>query len=150
MKITEWFARLVAAGLIPTKWDNIETIYKPSKGWVIYNNHPNDSDVIVVKHKVGQGKDYCIIQLRKDGKDLYSLEWRKPTSEDIGKMCWFYDNNKDIVLLSEIRQYWSLSNTFQPEKFCFEEDQFSYYYCLLADHGQIAPTEDDFKQVYGE
>lgn len=84
-----------------------------------------------------------IIQLRKDGKDLYSLEWRRPTEQDIGKMCWFadvcFDDNKRLHLDS----LYGIENTY------LDTHDNGFEHCLLADHGQLAPTEEDFKRIYG-
>ena len=97
MEIKEYWSILVAAGLIE-EWENMEAIYKPITGWVIYENHPNDLDAIVIgKHKVSSGKNFAIIQLRKDGVNLYELEWIKPTEQDIGKMCWFWDDEFNAI-----------------------------------------------------
>ena len=80
------------------------------------------------------------ITLRKDGVNLYELEWRKPTEYDIGKMCWLKDDELGCIALT------MFSNC--DFEFMKIEPYNSKY--LLADHGQIAPTEQDFIKVYGD
>ena len=99
MTITEYFARMCAAGLMPTSQECNEILAVYGRfGWAL---------------RFGDGKNYYIpielspiakcnvIQLRKDGVNLYELEWRKPTEQDVGKMCWHLNNN--VISLAEIK-----------------------------------------------
>lgn len=152
MNILEYWAKLVAAGLIS---ENLKNVYARNhfllKTWIIYspeNLDPNSDLGVICRIQMNynelsnfermQDKD---IQLRKDGKDLYPLEWRKPTEDDIDKMCWF--RQKEIILDS----LFSIE-----EKKYYDRLYGSYYelyeYCLVADHGQLSPTQEDFEKVY--
>jgi hypothetical protein len=143
MKITEWFARAVAAGLMP-ECKEITAIFLKISGdyfWVITGgNSWQDMKTYysIPSDLVSESNDKKIT-LHSNGKDLYSLEWRKPTKQDVGKMCWLLTidsfDGKVIMLIS-----------------LAEEDLYSEfsYQILLADHGQIAPTEADFLKVYGD
>jgi hypothetical protein len=132
MKITEWFARAVVAGLMRTSSD-LKATYD-GYNWIITDDQTGfevDNDVVDSAEYIGDE-----IQLRKDGKDLYSLEWRKPTESDIGKMCWYYDEEFSSITLFDF-SYTDLKG--------IEESGEEY---LIADHGQIAPNEADFKRIY--
>ena len=141
MKITEYWARLVASGLAPDCENVFLYINRILKYYSIRNDNYNHTLLIKTE------KDDTLIfnsnneiQLRKDSVDLYHLEWRKPTEQDIGKMCWFYNDDYNAIVLANLE---------------VENGQYRYdfrlppYDCLLANHGQIAPTAEDFKQVYG-
>ena len=145
MDIKEYWARLVASGLAPD-WESIENIIAIYDGeyWVI-QIYSSDSLLYAYRaNKYSIESSECIgdeIQLRKDGVDLYHLDWRKPTEQDIGKMFWFYNDDYNAIVLANLE---------------VENGQYKYdfrlppYDCLLASHGQIAPTIEDFKQVYGD
>jgi hypothetical protein len=126
MTITEWFARAVAAGLMP-EWKNVIAYWSGDTANV-YNDDTDES------FQTGIDVDeFDCIQLRKDGKDLYSLEWRKPTKQDVGRMCWCNQSycGRFELLYQKIYEDSDISN-------------------CLADHGAIAPTEADFLKAYGE
>lgn len=136
MKITEWFARAVSAGLVPEWGDIIADYFPSSKEWHIGSLEKNLSFIIPNIETIKQG-DRNTIQLRKDGKDLYSLEWRKPTENDIGKKTWMLACDGTLLLqtITEI----SISR-----------GQLKAFPCLLADHGQICPDVESFRKVYDE
>lgn len=145
MKITEWFARAVAAWLMP-EWENIFATYEwDYETWVLTNSEKNTKEIWLhdcfdpIPYINGAEDTLQYIQLRKNGKDLYSLEWRKPTEQDVSKMCWFYDADSIGITLSTLAVC-----DFQRRQ--YDED----YFFLLADHGRLAPTEADFKRIYGE
>ena len=144
MNIKEYWARLVDSGLAPD-WDNVVAHwYRESEAWGLDNNKSGGrvlSTIPSLEHPKDQEYKNCVIQLRKDGKDLYELEWRKPTEEDVGKMCWFY-NEIGMDNIPEI----SLTKLDDIEEDIDEENENC---CLLADHGQIAPTPEDFIKVFG-
>ena len=135
LTIQQWFARAVAAGLMP-EWENVWAIYTKS-GWVLRDCQGGKSYYIPVE--LSPISKSNTIQLRKDSKDLYSLEWRKPTKQDIGRHIW-------------ILERWSSTRLSYID--CsiadFDENGNNCTKAILADHGQIAPTEQNFKQAYGE
>lgn len=141
LTITEWFARAVAVGLMP----DVEGIYaewsERDGFWELYIDNTLMQNIIICS----DGKKSEQIQLRKDGKDLFELEWRKPTESDIGKMCWVrhYDRTIKLLLIENVRINSRVS-------FINSNSLYEIKDCLLADHGQIAPTEADFKRIYGE
>lgn len=143
MKITEWFCRTVAVGLIP-EWPDIY-----AEMHTVTVDGLEQQQYCCVS-KVKEDDNFCLpynyiesfdgtIQLRQNNKDLYSLEWRKPTEQDVSKMCWFYDADSIGITLSTLAVC-----DFQRRQ--YDED----YFFLLADHGRLAPTEADFKRIYGE
>lgn len=155
MKITEWFCRAVAAGLMP-KWENIYStqiginsfvIASPDKGYIEICN--TNIDAFKMFENIALIDNSVI--LRSNGKDLYSLEWRRPTEQDVGKMCWLRIGG--CIILAELKDmyqelcentnwlYWIYNTSYDGS---FTDD------ILLADHGQITPTESDFKRIYGE
>lgn len=142
MKITEWFCRTVAVGLIP-EWPDIY-----AEMHTVTVDGLEQQQYCCVS-KVKEDDNFCLpynyiesfdgtIQLRQNNKDLYSLEWRKPTKEDYGKSAWFITETKHIILKVVIDDY---------DEYCINNEYRMY---LLANHGQIAPTEADFKRIYGE
>lgn len=138
MNITEWFARAVAAGLMP-EWEDIIAstgVNKTNRIWRLED--PNYNISTWIPYNLQWGVPGEKIVLRRKGKDLYSLEWRKPTEQDVGKMCWFYDSDENYITLAILAIC-----DFQRRQ--YDED----YFFLLADHGQIAPTEADFIKEYG-
>lgn len=141
LTIQQWFARAVAAGLMP-EWENVWAIYTKS-GWVLRDCQGGESYYIPVE--LSPISKSNTIQLRSNGKDLYSLEWRKPTEQDVGKMCWVkhYDRSIKILPIENVR----IDNRVS---FISSNSLYNIKDCLLADHGQIAPTESDFKRIYGE
>ncbi len=136
MKITEWFARAVAAGLMPD-WKNIYVKRNHEDSIMFYNNINCDEE-IMLNYDSNIYVEDC--QLRKDGKDLFKLEWRKPTEHDVRKMCWFIDG--DNIILAELKNI--LNDRMHKYRTNFD----GFVYCILADHGQIAPTKEDFERVY--
>lgn len=146
MNIKEYWARLVVANLAPD-WKNVIAVLGATNQWLLSNCEPFP-EIIETPRIIGI-KDDTEIQLRKDGVDLYKLEWRKPTEEDIGKMCWFYDGyykNWNYGILYNITLLYYPENT-NVKKTNHHQ---GWGRCLLADHGQIAPTEQDFIEVYNE
>ena len=146
MDIKEYWARLVASGLAP-KEDNICASYNPYRSH--YLKIADDNRLLLCANFKNTICEKAIdpIQLRKDGVDLYHLEWRKPTEQDIGKMCWFlvgYDEGG--IMLSSL---WAVdeNNIYGAEANIVTDTS---EYCLMASYGQIAPTIKDFKQVYGD
>ncbi len=140
LTIQEWFARAVAAGLMPDDEDiSGRIVFTEGKRTIMLFN---ESKEIYRVEELWNSNSTVIgndTQLRKDGKDLFGLEWRKPTEGDVGKMCWLsttdaYD--RKIVMCITLT----------------EEDLYSEfsYQTLIADHGQISPTEQNFKRIYGE
>ena len=93
MTITEYFARMCAAGIDP-KGNNIKAKLASMNPRV--DNKYNwymllDSDNCIIfdlRSDLGR-HDIEItekeIQLRKDGVNLYELEWNKSTEQDVGK-----------------------------------------------------------------
>ena len=152
MTITEYFARMCAAGLAPD-WDNIwalevdnKTVYLADMDFIhCAIGHSHKATLI---HDVSTTQRE--IQLRKDGVNLYQLEWRKPTEQDIGKMCWFYNEEPNIKGYNVTKDI--LKDLYNNCYYIgyWEDDKTYYDYCLLADHEQIIPTVEDFKKVYGE
>ena len=86
MNIKEYWAKLVASGLAPD-WDDV---------WVIPLTHPTQIILAPVSNleqilstyieNIRISSSICdefdnTIQLRKDGIDLYKLEWQKPTED---------------------------------------------------------------------
>jgi hypothetical protein len=139
MTIQEWYARAVAAGLMPD-WKNIIAYWSGDTA----NVYNDDTDQYI---ETGiEVDEFDHIQLRSNGKDLYSLEWRKPTEHDIGKMCWFWSYNF-ITCLSKLHTILSHHACSQNT---YMGNSVHACYCLLADHGAIAPTEADFLKAYGE
>jgi hypothetical protein len=130
MTITEWFCRAVTAGLMP-EYKNISVNAVGTNIHMIYDVD-TDNLITTVYTIQTEGEDDSI-QLRKDGKDLYSLEWRKPTKQDVGRMCWCNQSycGRFELLYQKIYEDSDISN-------------------CLADHGAIAPTEADFLKAYGE
>lgn len=155
MNIQEWFARAVAAGLMPDSLKNVYAKYmcynNDSWFWVIYNAEfdgliPIEYMKIEIKNLSGLDKDGSgdqrTIQLRKDGKDLYSLEWRKPTESDVGKMCWISEPD-GVLMLAEISGIglWAITVLNKKGK------PYTVQNVLLANH-PFPPTEQDFKRIY--
>lgn len=140
LSVTEWFARAVAAGLMP-ECKEVTAIFLKISGdyfWVITGgNSWQDMKTYysITSDLISESNDKKIT-LRSNGKDLYSLEWTKPTEQDVGKMCWFW--NRSAISLVAL-DYHRLNLIANNVDFCG----------LLADHGQIAPTEADFLKVYG-
>ena len=155
MRITEWFARAVAAGLMPDDEDiSGRIVFTEGKRTIMLFN---ESKEIYRVEELWNSNSTVIgndTQLRKDGKDLFGLEWRKPTEGDVGKMCWFYSNrnHKDkTVYCAELFEFQNEFNV-MGTKFIYHlagEYARPEKYCLLADHNQVAPTEADFKRIYG-
>jgi len=142
MTIQEYWTKLVAARLAP------ESKY----AWADSSQYKDG-----IRIKVWIGKDeYMVlpttlidkidkpIQLRKDGIDLVHLEWRKPTKQDIGKMCWFYDRHNNTITLSELRNYLPNEIVWRYESNCM-----FYSEAIFATHSRLAPTIKDFKEIYG-
>lgn len=148
LTIQQWFAKAVAAGLM-SEWHGIKAckanITSPNNWWELHTNNNLIFMRLMYAPIRCERKDPIIINLRIDGKDLYSLEWRKPNEQDVGKMCWFLLPNlgiiqsiiADIKYLGKVKHYLTKNSVYCP-------------YCLLADHGQIAPDEEAFKRAYGD
>jgi len=131
--IQEYFAELVAAGLAPD-WSNITAYYSDKQSINIWND---DRDQCIT---VSMGfKKFDKIQLRKDGIDLVKLEWKNPGGQDIGRMCWYYDECGTIVLLE-----------FHQDEFEYAVDMCKFKRYLLATHGRLCPAVDNFLEVYNE
>jgi hypothetical protein len=145
MKITEYWATLVAVGLAH-KFKNVEARldinFKKTPTWFIKVDNGGTSWCNWQVDDCELQEGHKIVQLRKDGKDLYKLEWRKPTLDDVGKMCWFSTGygSMELAKLKEIKLGYKADTI----------TSYEYNYCLLADHGQVSPTEADFKRIYGE
>ena len=144
MTITEYFCRMCAAGLMP-EWENIWYRCGEIKDG---SNCCNTYNSMEVCKYLNVEKPDDAFQLRKDGVNLYKLEWRKPDVEDVGKMCWFWRPNTiilDYLLGITLDEELNLVYYDRLNEFVVNH---SYDYCLLADHGQLAPTEQDFIKVY--
>lgn len=184
MKITEYWAKLVAAGLAPN-YENMYAIYgkfvtadeSTEYGWY-FTSTLDDDDLDYYDFYPSIECEKCcedtVIQLRKDGVNLYELEWRIPKHEDIGKMCYestcfcYYDIGIRKVYDSDFHPDIENCNCKHKKYSCYSSNYFceldtEYYQgndvcndrclqnkLLLVEHGQIAPTLEDFKKVYGE
>ena len=128
--IQEYFAELSAAGLAPDWSDVIANTgaNKANRIWRLEDPNYNISTWIPFNLQWGAKSER--IQLRSNGIDLVKLEWQKPIEQDVGKMCWVYDKEYDVIGLMKLRQ----------SDFPFPEDE----YCLLATHGRLAPRPEDF------
>jgi hypothetical protein len=154
MTIKEYWARLVAAGLIPNKWKDVKAILKRAQcyemyKYVILSKYGDLTTNIEVKipdhiqEEIDMNEE---IQLRKDGVDSVELEWVKPTENDIGKMGWIIADHGVLmsITMTEISKKGKVT-TYNDNGW-----PWSTYYVLVASHGQIAPTPENFKKVYGE
>lgn len=140
MEITEYWARLVASGLAPD-WDNVWYAQGELRDEE-YLSETRASLEVPAHFEMYYSKEP--FKLREEGIDLYRLEWRKPTKEDVKKMCWFINKNGDII------KYTWLNEVECGHKIMrFRVGGIWYRQCLLADYGQIAPTVADFKRIYG-
>ena len=154
MKITEWFSRGVASGII-LRVQNIKFSLEhipgqgENKDWYLIfdgGNCVRKCDIPIPINTPDRLENP--IQLRKDGVDLYHLEWIKPTKEDIGKMCWVKDEYDDRITIMEFsKKMFLLMN---PNSMKLPKTRNIYYRVLIASHGQICPKLEDFKQVYGD
>ena len=164
MNIEEYWARLVAAGLAPD-WKNVCAVYDGDKSieWKITDDGTTDimlSTNIVnsVNGKAVQGS--ATVQLRKDGKDLFKLKWRTIPLEAFleegeeqryqDRMRWLLIDGKYIVkrkvgwIETESESY----GLNEKEIYWDADGKDLAYKSLMADHGDIAPTLEDFKEVY--
>lgn len=157
LTIQEWFARSVAAGLMPEcnyAFAEYSESWHGVKEWSIYTGMTeNCRDTILVRKVIEKPDDEedARVSLRKDGKDLYLLEWRKPTEQDVGKMCWFANENSHRRIEIDAFGYLNKMCNEYNNQLCYFAygSGYIHYYCLLADHGRLAPTEADFIKVYG-
>ena len=139
--IQQYWARLVAAGLAPDcndAWardigDDMWMLYYKLKDFSIYHT-------VRCQAKTDFSIKSAEVQLRKDGIDLVKLEWQKPTAEDVGKMCWVYDEKNESIILEKLERV--------HKGFYFGVDCWAYKCCLLATCGRLAPTIKDFEEVY--
>lgn len=150
MNIKEWYAVAVAAGLMPKDYCIYGESYIDSNlnYGIRLVNHSNDTIFTIEGFS---SKPLSTIALRKDGVDLYKLEWRKPTADDdIGKKCWFWNGIGNLgITSSKLYRDWFFE-TLTGEHLVRSDEGIDYRYCLLADHRQIAPTEEDFMEVFNE
>lgn len=134
--IQQYFAELVAAGLAPD-WKNIEArlnvnfsskhttwFIRVDNGYVGWCNWQVDNCALAGGHEV--------IQLRKDGKDLVKLAWRRPTKNDVGKQCWMLSSGVLSLFTLEDGDLSMLAG--EP--------------LLLATNGRLCPEISDFEEVY--
>jgi hypothetical protein len=145
MLIQEYWAKLVVSGLAPecdnifAVWESIETFGGSfDKCWLLrQTNYETDYyfDFIPSLNIDKPVDNKFTIQLRKDGIDLYKLEWQKPTEVDIGKMCWFY--NRNAISLSDLDKY----------KFDLINNNCQFF-CVLTTNGRLCPTVEDFEEAY--
>jgi len=142
--ITKYWARLVAAGLAPED----KEVYAENFSTDIQIPHIFNNDIYINLSGLHERLKIPIIQLRKDGKDLFKLEWRMPTKNDIGKKCWFLvgwdaGNRSQGIMLSNFEEKYPIGYAFETN---MQPDLSKY--CLVADYGQICPTFEDFRRIF--
>jgi len=133
--IQEFWAELVAAGLAPD-WKGAYFRCGEIKDG---SNECNTYHSLEIPEHIQISNNSLYLQLRKDGIDLVKLEWQNPGGQDIGKMCWYYDECGTIVLLE-----------FHQDEFEYAVDMCKFKRYLLATHGRLCPAVDNFLEVYNE
>jgi len=145
-EIQEFWAELVTAGLLPfANCENATAKYHGCAWRIRLSNdiHIYDMNIFDLKST----NNYEPIQLRSNGIDLVKLEWQKPTEQDVGKMCWFWDFEIGLIVHGELclnkdmdydgQFAVKLNNEYEP-----------YEYCLVATHGRLAPEPKNFEEAY--
>ena len=141
--IQEYWSKLVAAGLTPNWQNTVGGIYEIGNAFVIYFKDDKSIQNNILEIRT---TDLCKlserIQLSKNGIDLVKLEWRKPTEQDVEKMCWImlYDKTLLIAKIEKVSIYGYIS--------CYDNNSLYNINVLLATHGRLAPTIEDFEEVY--
>ena len=149
-EIQEFWAELVTSGLAPD-WSDVIASTGANKNRIWRLEDPNYNISTWIPFNLQWGAKSERIQLRSNGIDLVKLKWQKPTEQDVGKMCWFYDQDIKSVTLNKLLD---LSHSFSDHSIpIFKMALMSYKtewynYCLLAIHGRLAPTIDDFEECY--